>query len=383
VGKRIKYIDAFFLFSVFLYMGGLILPLIYTLLLYFKKGWSVLGGLKKPFLGLTCLYIFSLLLSLRFEFFTFGRFAASIHNLMVLLFIPAGYYVGSRRILSKRYLDIFLILIACILCPYILFSLYKDFNLSYGGLLSLFAENKYTRVVFSMPYYLGEWKYSRIQFFAPYPTATAFFIVALNTYRSVVKGKIKIDALDIALLLIVVFTGARFLLVVFVMQLTLKLLFKNRPIMKLIVLMAPLLVLLGLNIGAIILESRAGSNNMRIKIYTESFKMLVNQSPIIGIGIKPKIPEILGIYPFGSHSTLNTILFKTGFLGGIIFLWIYFKTLLKRIKGMVSGFLAKDNERLFIAFSQALFLFAILFDDLDSDEFYAFCFGVVMGLRKL
>ena len=380
--KKIKYIDFFFFLYIPFYLLGLALPWLYGLLFYFKDGW---GALKRKRFGISVLvflYVISLLLSVRYEFFTLGRFFASAHNLAVLLFIPVGYYLGQTRGIHLRTVQIFLFALAAILLPYIIVSLFVDFNLKYGGLLSFFGENKYTRVVFSLPYYLGNWKYSRIQFLAPYPTATAFFLVALNTYRNTLKGKLRhVDFFDVVVILIVIFTGARFLLVVIVLQIALKILMKNPSLLKMVLLMSPLVALLGFNLVLLVLESRAGSNSMRLKIYEESFKMMLAESPIIGIGIKPKLPEILGIYPLGSHSTINTFFFKTGILGGLVFLVLYFKSLLKRLRGLIKGFLGKDYERMYIYFSQILFLLAIVFDDVDSDEFYAFCFGLVLGLN--
>jgi hypothetical protein len=233
-----------------------------------------------------------------------------------------------------------------------------------------------------MPYYLDQWKYSRIQFLGPYPTATAFYIVTFNTYRNVLKKNLVIDFLDILLLIIILFTGARFLLVIFLIQLMFKILIKQPVFFKLILLLTPFLIFFGVNIALIILESRQGSNAMRTKIYYESFKMMLSESPIIGIGIKPKIPEILGIYPMGSHSTINTFFYKTGVLGGIIFMIIYLKSLIRKVFLTLNKYIKSDYFSVFIYVSQILILLAIIFDDLDSDELYAFCFGLLMGIRN-
>lgn len=65
-----------------------------------------------------------------------------------------------------------------------------------------------------------------------------------------------------------------------------------------------------------IMNMREGSNNMRMQIYTQSITTMLERSPIIGIGIK----DMLGEYPLGSHSTYIGVFYKTGILGGLIYL---------------------------------------------------------------
>ena len=379
---KVKYINIFFSLYFFMYISGLALPFIYSLLRYFEKGFIALVRRHVLLLFLFGLYLTSLLLSVRFDFFTTERFLASLHNIVVAAFIPVGYYIGQNREASGKSIKIFFVFVILVLIPYIGFSFYREMNWSYHGLLSFLSENKYTKVVFSVPYFIGNFKFSRIHFLAPYATASAFYLIALNTYRSVVKKTLKVDYIDFFLLVITVFTAARFLLIIIIVQLLLKVLTRSYAIKQLVIILFPIIILVGIDIAFLILESRQGSNNTRLRIYEESFKMMLKESPFIGIGIKPRMPDILGIYPMGSHSTLNTIFYKTGILGGLVFLYIYLKTFLKRIKKIFNGWLSKDRELIYISVSQLLFLIAILFEDLDADEFYAFCFGLVLGMRK-
>lgn len=65
-----------------------------------------------------------------------------------------------------------------------------------------------------------------------------------------------------------------------------------------------------------ILSMREGSNGMRSMIYITSLQTMWKQSPIWGVGIK----DMLGDYPLGSHSTYIGVFYKTGILGGLIYM---------------------------------------------------------------
>ena len=66
-----------------------------------------------------------------------------------------------------------------------------------------------------------------------------------------------------------------------------------------------------------LIYSRAGSTNARVALYKETLNTVMNDSPIIGMGIK----EIMigGFLPLGSHCTYLGILFKCGILGSAFF----------------------------------------------------------------
>lgn len=60
-----------------------------------------------------------------------------------------------------------------------------------------------------------------------------------------------------------------------------------------------------------LLTARGGSTRTRMNIYRTSIDLTLNNSPIIGMGIK----NMLGRYPLGSHSTVIGIFYKTGIIG--------------------------------------------------------------------
>ncbi|MFR0589285.1 O-antigen ligase family protein [Bifidobacterium apri] len=71
------------------------------------------------------------------------------------------------------------------------------------------------------------------------------------------------------------------------------------------------------NIIQRMLNERNGSNGMRMYIYSSSMNKMLNDSPFFGIGIKDLN---LDGYPYGSHSSYIGAFYKTGLIGGIIYL---------------------------------------------------------------
>lgn len=67
-----------------------------------------------------------------------------------------------------------------------------------------------------------------------------------------------------------------------------------------------------------ILNARAGSTGTRLYIYTASLHRMITKSPIIGCGIKDILDGTE--YPYGSHSTYIGMLYKTGILGGGLYI---------------------------------------------------------------
>lgn len=65
-----------------------------------------------------------------------------------------------------------------------------------------------------------------------------------------------------------------------------------------------------------ILFLREGSTNTRFELYRASIEKMIKTSPVFGCGIK----DLYGGFPYGSHSTYIGMFYKTGFLGGTIFL---------------------------------------------------------------
>lgn len=120
----------------------------------------------------------------------------------------------------------------------------------------------------------------------------------------------------------------------------------------------------------LLLNSRLSSNNTRMKLYTNSIKLTLEQSPLIGIGIKLQ----QGRYPLGSHSTYIGIFYKTGILGTILF-----------IGGFISLYLklwAKNRTAIYgkyFFFVMVLFAGMFVIEDLDGSNWIIMTYFALMG----
>lgn len=87
------------------------------------------------------------------------------------------------------------------------------------------------------------------------------------------------------------------------------------------------------------LSARQGSTDTRFGIYLSSLERVFTESPIIGCGIK----DMLGYYPYGSHSTYIGVIYKAGVLGGCIYLisiiWMAVRSIRHKPANAVQGVL--------------------------------------------
>lgn len=72
-----------------------------------------------------------------------------------------------------------------------------------------------------------------------------------------------------------------------------------------------------LDLVDMILNMRGGSTSTRFAVYERSINKMLSISPVIGLGIKDLIGEAL---PYGSHSTYLGMFYKTGILGGSVYM---------------------------------------------------------------
>lgn len=122
----------------------------------------------------------------------------------------------------------------------------------------------------------------------------------------------------------------------------------------------------------VILNMRAGSNNMRNYIYEYSIQKMLSSSPIIGCGIKDSMPN--SFYPMGSHSTYIGMFFKIGLIGGTLFLIAVINIIIKVIKLRASTkYLAIGKGAIL-----AILLLCIV-EDLDGANWNIVLFMVLVG----
>lgn len=69
-------------------------------------------------------------------------------------------------------------------------------------------------------------------------------------------------------------------------------------------------------------EMREGSSNARFLAYEYAYQLTMEQNPLIGVGVKPRIDELA--IPVGSHSTIFSALVRGGVLGALIAILTFF-----------------------------------------------------------
>jgi len=120
-----------------------------------------------------------------------------------------------------------------------------------------------------------------------------------------------------------------------------------------------------------LINSRAGSNNTRMQIYSESIVLTFTKSPIWGLGIK-KISE--SGYPLGSHSTYIGVFYKTGIIGTLIFTGVLISIIRILIK--------VHNKTTFQA--EAIFLLMLLLEfaveDIDGADWVIVLLFAIIGI---
>ncbi|WP_395185041.1 O-antigen ligase family protein [Lactiplantibacillus plantarum] len=119
-----------------------------------------------------------------------------------------------------------------------------------------------------------------------------------------------------------------------------------------------------------ILVSRQGSTSMRENIYKTSLQVTLENSPIIGNGIKT---EFFG-YPLGSHSTYIGLFYKAGLIGliaAVLGFWFLFQLLYRK--------LTAGGTRLFYVGCYLALMAFLIFEDLDGAEWSLIIFWSLMG----
>jgi hypothetical protein len=126
-----------------------------------------------------------------------------------------------------------------------------------------------------------------------------------------------------------------------------------------------------LNIALSFANSRSGSNSARFDIYKTSIQKVLDESPVIGIGIK----YMLGSFPLGSHSTYIGLFYKSGILG--IILWVF------GFASLIIGLYRKFTQYIwgvtFFIINMAYFAF-LMFSDIDGVNWVIMSFFIYWGL---
>lgn len=126
-----------------------------------------------------------------------------------------------------------------------------------------------------------------------------------------------------------------------------------------------------------LLNAREGSNKSRSYLLEESIQVTIENSPLIGMGLKAN--SSIG-YPLGSHSTLLGFFYKTGIIGlitgSIIFLIINLKMLFYRV----------SKDKIIMKISLFMMFPLFIFEDIDGSNwllvFYFLLIAFILNNKK-
>ncbi len=303
-----------------IWLTGFLLPFMY--LAYLLNLNRVFAYLKKanPTIALvvafTLIQILSAILSITYDFFSFERLAAVAHNIFAFTFVFIGYAFmqdDQLNIYIKKYTSHVFVSVFLLIIIGTIYSLTFTKTLYIPSVFSLFGlESKFTAPQFNMlDWYLFS-NFPRTQVLGIYPNSTGLLlillyvvVISLNFHQFTGKKKF---LFTLILLVGCFLTGSRTYLLLSG-SFVLILIIKNKSYLSLLSFSVPVLIVTSLVVVEYLLSLRTGSNNARMMIYEGSFNFMMKTNPVFGLGVKPRLPEIIGLpYPLGSHSTLWDIL---------------------------------------------------------------------------
>lgn len=144
-----------------------------------------------------------------------------------------------------------------------------------------------------------------------------------------------------------------------------------------ILIVIPIVILLFGNIEASfisMLDSRAGSSSTRIRLYITTINKVLSESPLIGMGIKYPNPYVFGL-PYGSHSTYIGVIYRTGIIGMVIFIAMFWQIAKKSILTFIN-----NEKNRFLGVVMLAYFVAIVFLDIDASAWVLAMFFVNVGL---
>lgn len=371
----------FILIHNILWMFNFNLPFIYLIFIRLIK----IINLKKPFVQLIFFFIFlqfiSVLFSITNEFIDEKRFVGIVHNIFVFSFILIGMNIAYRdkymnTLYQKIDIAIYFTFILSIISVFLFFYLQSNIEYNFLG----------KHIGFMTRGYILDDIFPRLSIFSDYANGTAIFIYLLSSIfifspkfinLSIV---IKIFFLSLFIILII-FTGSRIILAM-ALGLFVITLVKQRFSYILFVFLGVLIIfyLIHIDFLDIVLSSRQGSSDMRMRIYTTSLETMMQVNPFTGLGLKPYVESIPNL-PLGSHSSLIGYFTKNGLFVGLLYLLFNLYLLFQFISTFIFYLLGKVEYKQFYLSYIAISTFIIfLFEDLDAYEINSLLTGIVLGL---
>lgn len=376
-----------------LWLTGFLLPLMY--LAYILNLKRIQAYFRNPsrtlllFLMFTVVQLISAVLSVFYFFFTLERFVAIIHNIFAFTFIFLGYVcmqdIPLRKFIKKYTYYVF-IYSAFIIWIATFFSFLLKQEIILPSLFSLInLEHKFTLVKLNMlDWYIID-DFPRTQVLGIYPNSTGLLFIflyvitiALNFKEFSNRKKIW---LTVILVTICFLTGSRAYLVLSIVFL-LTFLIRSKGWLSVITLLVPAIALAGLVAIEYLSGLRTGSNDARTMIYEGSFDLMMQTNPYFGLGIKPRLPEVIGVpYPLGSHSAIWGYVVKSGLAGALFMLLFIGIPMFRYFEMLMLQLFTKRtfNPLSFFIFNATIIIIiSLAMEDLDSFEILPFYFGVFL-----
>lgn len=375
----------------FVWLTGMLLPFLYILfLLNFKKVLSFFRNFNRYsafFSVLLLLQFVSISLSVFYDFFSFPRLIGSLHNWVTFAFIPLGYSLLQdsafrKYLMAKIHLPfIFLIFLISIGTTY---SIIFQEQLIIPDIFSaLNIGSPYTNVMFNRIDWFIFSYFPRTTVLSQYPNSTGLILMLLHSLLVISKWeKLTSFQKNISFVFLMggcFMTGSRtFTLLSIILYLGSFLTNKNRIVIFLLFLLPVIFLSIGPAIEYLF-SLRKGSNEMRTIIYNMSFDLMLETNFLLGLGIKPLLPENLGSYPMGSHSTYLGFFIRFGLLGGSILLFGFLYSIFKCGKYLLKILFLKhpyNSGKFYTFFSFIIFNCALFLEDLDAHELVTLLFGM-------
>ncbi len=117
-------------------------------------------------------------------------------------------------------------------------------------------------------------------------------------------------------------------------------------------------------------NARSGSNDLRFSLYRESLRMVLENQPLIGMGVKYSYTPAV---PYGSHCTYIGLLYKGGLLGGF-FVLSGLVLVLKRCVEIPFSLVVKSMFLVYPVF--------LIFSDIDSSNWVIAAAFIAWGIAS-
>ena len=383
-------------FPYLFWFAGLIIPALLWLGLSQLKQLIVLLKNDRWIQAISVLIIIqciALSLSGRTDVYSNERAIAALHNIVAICFIPVGYSLISvksiREHLKKYSFEVFIVVGLLVIISFFV-SLILQREIIYPGVLNFIQENKFTEVRVNRPEKSILDFFPRSSILGIYPNTTAFILFSLHSLNAALRTGIsdqKERMVGFVVLIIAIFmTGSRIFLLFSIVMFFLSF-FRSQKQIKRLLYAAPVILLVGYIAFYLMSMVRHGSNSTRAIIMLESWKYYWETAPIIGLGIKPILPEVLqGMkYPVGSHSSILGFFVKSGIVGGLTSIVLMIIPVVKWVKYIWKCTFKNGNfncDRIFSSFSFILLLSSLMVEDIDAYMLTALYFGMMLFLFK-